>query len=51
VVLVNTRPRAVEVTVSAVSVNGARDLIFGGLQDGERVVLEGYRPAVLELRQ
>jgi hypothetical protein len=48
-VLVNARPRPVRATVSGVSVNGARDLLYGGRQEGETVALQGYGAAVLEV--
>ena len=47
VVLVNTRPRSAVVTVTGVAVDGARDLLTGRIQHGEKVTLPGYAAFVL----
>jgi glycosidase len=48
-VLVNARPRARAVQVRGVSVNGARELLYGRAQSGERVELGPYGALVFEL--
>jgi glycosidase len=48
-VLVNTRPRALEVRVPRLSLEGARDLLSGGAQRGEPVALPAFGAVVLEL--
>jgi hypothetical protein len=47
VVLVNTRPKAVRVTVKDVAVAGARDLLSDRTQRGGAVSLSGYGAMVL----
>lgn len=48
VVLVNTRPDPVTVTVERTSIDGARDLLNGRVQRGQTVSLGAYGTAVLE---
>ena len=50
VVLSNTRPREVTVTVSDRSIAGAKDLLSGVTQSGETIVLQPYGFSVLETR-
>lgn len=47
-VLVNTRSRPAEVSVSGPAVNGARELLSGRIQEGDVVSLPAYGAAVLE---
>jgi glycosidase len=49
VVLSNTRPRPVSVSVSGVAVAGARDLLSGTVQSGAAVSLPAHGAVVLEL--
>lgn len=48
IVLVNARPLPVRVRVTGASVAGARELLYGTVQQGEVVALNGYGTAVLE---
>jgi glycosidase len=50
VVLVNARPEPVRLEVPGIDIDGAVDLLHGGDQSGDVVVLEPYGTAVLELR-
>jgi glycosidase len=50
-VLVNARPAAVRVTLAGVDPDGARELLYGGVQRGAQVALPAYGAAVLELRR
>ena len=49
IVLVNPRPRPARVTLSGVSVEGARELLYGGRQQGSAIVLQAHGALVLEL--
>jgi hypothetical protein len=49
-VLVNTRARPVRVAVRGVALDGARDLLAGGVRRGETLELAAHQPLVLELR-
>lgn len=49
VVLVNARDRPVTVTVDALDLGGATDLLSGAGQEGNTVELDGYGAVVLEL--
>lgn len=49
VVLVNTRPRPVRVTPAGVNVDGARDLLAGGVHQGASVSLPAHGAMVLEI--
>jgi hypothetical protein len=48
VVLVNTRPRGLHVTVTGAAVDGARDLLTSTLQHGDTVSLRAFGAVVLE---
>jgi glycosidase len=48
-VLANTRPRAIDVTVTDHTVNGARDLLYGQSQIGNVVKLSPHGAAIFEL--
>lgn len=49
-VLVNTRPRGVTITVTNFAVAGARDLLTSRVQPGDRVTLPAYGAVVLARR-
>ncbi|MFW6205890.1 MAG: alpha-amylase family glycosyl hydrolase [Gemmatimonadota bacterium] len=49
VVLVNPRDRPLEVAVTALDLTGARNLLDGGVQDGNTVALSAHGAAVLEM--
>ena len=49
IVLVNPRVRPLRVTLTGVSVDGARELLYGGRLQGEAVVLQAHGALVLEL--
>ena len=51
VVLVNTRPRDVDVTVHGRTLHHARDLVYGWVQSGDRVKLSAYGTAILDPRR
>jgi glycosidase len=50
VVLVNTRPNGMAVTVTGVSLRDARDLLSGNTQQGDVIKLPPYGSVVLELK-
>jgi hypothetical protein len=50
VVLVNTRPRDIAVSVHGRILHRARDLIHGWVQSGETVMLSAFGTAVLDVR-
>ncbi|HEX6065070.1 MAG TPA: hypothetical protein VFZ04_12655 [Longimicrobiales bacterium] len=50
VVLVNTRPRDINVAVHGRMLHRARDLIHGWVQSGETVMLSAFGTAVLDVR-
>ena len=50
VVLVNTRPRDIAVSVHGRMLHRARDLIHGWVQSGETVMLSAFGTAVLDVR-
>lgn len=51
VVLVNTRPRAIDIRVHGHLLRGSRDLIYGTVQAGDVVKLGPYGTAVLDPRR
>jgi hypothetical protein len=48
IVLVNTRPRAIDVTVMDVALKGKRDLLYHRVQTDNTVQLPGYGAVILE---
>jgi len=49
VVLVNTRPQPANVSVTGMTLRGARDLLSGKVQETDQIALSSYGASVLEL--